>query len=610
MGKKHAVHMIFVECMVIVEQQLTLVDCTMTCSLSQMVVDCSGSGTTTSTAALSIYSHHQDPERFVGVVHVDDTSSATLKASIDTLITQHKLSLKQVRGQGYNGASNMCSEFNGLKALILKDNNSTYYVHCFAHQLQLVIVVIAKHHKGLVKLFEKLIGVINVVSSSCKKKDMIRDNYKDDDDKSLVNISLDMRFGVKKAMLGFWRRIWFNLTCMGIVLSVRGYCIECAWYLYYLHSFIIPLPSLQSVVTIIEGMSIIIQGISSSGINGCISHTSSISETDHNMSTNAKLPTCDIKTGYVIPNEAADASLKVEISPDMPVTKNVVKRKQDKPDKGSKSNLELFLDQLGLNLTGTIIVMLGRMWDKASVKAGGFVRYPFQLQDFDGIESSDNKYLIDKVYLSSTSSTIIYDDDAIPAIKALKKANIVVNHQTSGTSVELSQPRAGNLENLLMWARNRKNDVYCFLPNLFWIYHSSITPNLQRLSLQSITFQCKVTIDGIRTKKGWNFPSYGSGTYNTAQVVVVMFNETATALVNCSANSLMDTVDESSEDHLNLPPALSNLIGVAHVMEIKSHTYYEYRSFESFTCWQILSSEGIDDSVGSSNLNDYPDNQP
>ncbi|GJX27920.1 zinc finger MYM-type protein 1-like protein [Tanacetum coccineum] len=110
-------------------------------------------------------------ERFAGVVHVDDTSSKTLKASIDTLFSQHKLSLKQgslhVRGQGYDGASNMCGEFNGLKALILKDNSSAYYVHCFTHQLQLVIVAVAKHHEGFVKFFDKLIGVINVVSSSC-----------------------------------------------------------------------------------------------------------------------------------------------------------------------------------------------------------------------------------------------------------------------------------------------------------------------------------------------------------------------------------------------------------------------------------------------------------
>ncbi|GJT15056.1 zinc finger MYM-type protein 1-like protein [Tanacetum coccineum] len=117
-------------------------------------------------------------ERFAGVVHVDDTSSKTLKASIDTLFAQHKLSLKQaslhVRGQGYDGASNMRDKFNGLKALILKDNSSAYYVHCFAHRLQLVIVAVANHHERLVNFFEKLIGVINVVSSFCKRKDMRR----------------------------------------------------------------------------------------------------------------------------------------------------------------------------------------------------------------------------------------------------------------------------------------------------------------------------------------------------------------------------------------------------------------------------------------------------
>nr|GEU84932.1 hypothetical protein [Tanacetum cinerariifolium] len=87
----------------------------------------------------------------------------------------------------------------------------------------------------------------------------------------------------------------------------------------------------------------------------------------HNMSTNAKLPICDIKTDHVIPNEAADTSSEVEISSDMHVTKNVVKKKQDNLDKGSESNSELFLDQLGLNLTGTIIMMLGRMWDVSAV---------------------------------------------------------------------------------------------------------------------------------------------------------------------------------------------------------------------------------------------------
>jgi len=73
-------------------------------------------------------------ERFVGLVHVSETTH--LKSSIDALFAEVNLSLKQVRGQGYDGASNMRGEFNGLQSLIMRENSSAYYVHCFAHQLQ------------------------------------------------------------------------------------------------------------------------------------------------------------------------------------------------------------------------------------------------------------------------------------------------------------------------------------------------------------------------------------------------------------------------------------------------------------------------------------------
>ncbi|CAM8953993.1 unnamed protein product [Rhodiola kirilowii] len=83
-------------------------------------------------------------ERFIGVIHETDTSSASLMNAIDSLFSEHGLSLKSVRGQGYDGASNMKGEINGLRALISQENSSTYYVHCFAHQLQLVVVAISE----------------------------------------------------------------------------------------------------------------------------------------------------------------------------------------------------------------------------------------------------------------------------------------------------------------------------------------------------------------------------------------------------------------------------------------------------------------------------------
>lgn len=53
-------------------------------------------------------------ERFFGLVHVNETNSASLKSAIDALFADLKLSLKQVRGQGYDGANNIRGEFNRL----------------------------------------------------------------------------------------------------------------------------------------------------------------------------------------------------------------------------------------------------------------------------------------------------------------------------------------------------------------------------------------------------------------------------------------------------------------------------------------------------------------
>jgi len=117
-------------------------------------------------------------ERFVGLVHVTETTSSHLKSSIDSLLAKFKISLKQCRGQGYDGASNMRGELNGLQSLILRDSKTAYYVHCFAHQLQLVIVATMRKHKGVSNFLNMISILLNVVGGSAKRRDMIRDiNY-------------------------------------------------------------------------------------------------------------------------------------------------------------------------------------------------------------------------------------------------------------------------------------------------------------------------------------------------------------------------------------------------------------------------------------------------
>ncbi|GJR90541.1 zinc finger MYM-type protein 1-like protein [Tanacetum coccineum] len=168
------------------------------------------------------------------------------------------------------------------------------------------------------------------------------------------------------------------------------------------------------------------------------------------------------------------------------------------------------------------------MWDVNAVTgrylSTDFVVSDAKLVDFYSIEPTNNKYLIDvagyvtnvgrtthqklglrnldfylanhklltfyvvipltphsyKLYLSSSSSTMIFDDVDIPALKTLRNENSGVESKNPSLPVDHSQPKEGTLENLLMWARNQKNDVM---------------------------------IESVRTKKGWNFPSCGGKSY-------------------------------------------------------------------------------------------------
>ena len=73
----------------------------------------------------------------------------------------------------------MRGEFNGLRALIMRENSSAYYIHCFAHQLQLVIVAVAKKNDDISDFFDMVSLLINAAGASCKRKDMIRESQQE-----------------------------------------------------------------------------------------------------------------------------------------------------------------------------------------------------------------------------------------------------------------------------------------------------------------------------------------------------------------------------------------------------------------------------------------------
>ncbi|XP_075499096.1 uncharacterized protein LOC142537471 [Primulina tabacum] len=108
-------------------------------------------------------------ERFFAIKSVSDTTSMNLKNEISNVLVHHDLHVKKIRGQGYDGASNMRGAWNGLQALFLKDCPYAYYVHCFAHRLQLTLVSAAKDVSVIWEFFSHLDNIVNIVTSSTKR---------------------------------------------------------------------------------------------------------------------------------------------------------------------------------------------------------------------------------------------------------------------------------------------------------------------------------------------------------------------------------------------------------------------------------------------------------
>ena len=88
------------------------------------------------------------------------------------MFSNYCLDIQNIRGQGYDGASNMRGEWNGLQALILNDCPYVYYIHCFAHRLQLALLGASKAVVPFNRFFTKLILVINNIRASCKREQL------------------------------------------------------------------------------------------------------------------------------------------------------------------------------------------------------------------------------------------------------------------------------------------------------------------------------------------------------------------------------------------------------------------------------------------------------
>ncbi|CAM8902082.1 unnamed protein product [Rhodiola kirilowii] len=93
----------------------------------------------------------------------------------------------------------MHGQFNGLQALFLRECPYAYYVHCFAHRLQLWLNGAAKGVPDVWQFFSTLVTIVNFVDSSAKRHGMLK-AYREAEILDLVAVgSLETGSGMNQA---------------------------------------------------------------------------------------------------------------------------------------------------------------------------------------------------------------------------------------------------------------------------------------------------------------------------------------------------------------------------------------------------------------------------
>ncbi|XP_048425028.1 zinc finger MYM-type protein 1-like [Pyrus x bretschneideri] len=159
-------------------------------------------------------------EKFLGVQHVSCTMSSLLEETIERLFATTNLSRSTLQEQGYNGASNMRGELNGLKTKILNKYPQAFYIHCFAHQLQLALIFVAKENEDVANFFINASSLVNLIGSSSKRHDAFREKQQEQIQKALDLGNLEMGKGLnQESSLMYPCDTLWNLH-YGIIVSI------------------------------------------------------------------------------------------------------------------------------------------------------------------------------------------------------------------------------------------------------------------------------------------------------------------------------------------------------------------------------------------------------
>jgi len=108
-------------------------------------------------------------ESFIGFEIMEGQTSSEMEQQLYNNFEKNKIDIKKLRGIGFDGAANMSGVYSGLQARIKHTQPLALYVHCAAHNLNLVINDSVKNITEIQNFYEKLECLYSYFANSIKR---------------------------------------------------------------------------------------------------------------------------------------------------------------------------------------------------------------------------------------------------------------------------------------------------------------------------------------------------------------------------------------------------------------------------------------------------------
>lgn len=166
-------------------------------------------------------------EVFISFREIKDQSAQGLEDEIMKSLSEKGLDLTKCRGQGYDGAAVMSGTYHGVQQRILEKSPHAYYVHCAAHNLNLVLKDAVEGNRVICQFFEIVQNVYCFFGQSIIRWEELKTQYESGSSKTTLKLLNPTRWaGRHDAVYALKHRFFDVMKCLSRIILTSQKCKE------------------------------------------------------------------------------------------------------------------------------------------------------------------------------------------------------------------------------------------------------------------------------------------------------------------------------------------------------------------------------------------------